>query len=243
MKKPKVLLLDIETFPLESLHWGPYDQNIAINQIKKDYSILSYSAKWKDGKKIYYSDNRNARDVRNDKNLLKGIYRLMEEADILVAHNGDKFDVKRLKTRFIKQGFPPLHKRKQIDTLKIARKEFGFTYNKLEYLAIFLELPVRKLTKREYSGFDLWTACLDKDKKAWAEMERYNKRDVEVLEAVYEKLMPWAGVDFSMFNEGKELCSCGSTTFVNNGFGSRNKVLYQRRQCGFCGNELKGGKV
>lgn len=243
MSGPKVLLLDIETAPLESLHWGPYDQNIAINQLKQDYSILSYSAKWIDSKKIYYADNRNAKNVRNDKDLLKGIYNLMLEADIIVAHNLDKFDMKKLKTRFIKNGFPPLHKRKQIDTLKIARREFGFTYNKLEYLAIFLELPVRKLTKREYDGFDLWTACLDGDKKAWKEMELYNKRDVVVLEAVYEKLMPWAGYDFSAFNDAKELCSCGSSVFVNNGFGSRGKSLYQRRRCAGCGNELKGGKV
>lgn len=242
MKGPKTLLFDLETSPIEALTWGVYDQNIAINQLKKDFTILSFSAKWKDKDKIYYEDSRHQRDVRNDKPLLKELWKLLDEADIIVAHNGDKFDMKRLKARMIKHNLKPFRRCKQIDTLKIARREFGFTYNKLEYLAIFLDVPVRKLTKREYQGFDLWTACLDGDKKAWAEMERYNKRDVEVLEPVYDKLMPWAGLDLSVYNEGKMLCTCGSVDFVKNGLGAKNKVLYQRFSCSRCGNELKGGK-
>jgi hypothetical protein len=239
MGKPKVLLVDVETAPKESLHFQVWNVNIPHNQVKKDTSILSWAAKWEDKPTIYMESNRGKRDPRDDKKLLKGIYSLINEADIFVAHNGDKFDMRQLRTRFIKHDMVPNRKPKQIDTLKIARKEFGFTFNKLEYLAKFLKLPVRKLTNREFQGFDLWDAVLERNDAAWDEMERYNKRDVEVLERVYHKLMPWAGYDFSVFNKGQELCSCGSTEFVNNGFGARHKTLYQRRRCANCGNELK----
>jgi hypothetical protein len=44
----------------------------------------------------------------------------MDEADIICAHNGDAFDIKKINSRLITNGFKPPSPFKTIDTLKAA---------------------------------------------------------------------------------------------------------------------------
>ena len=94
-KAPKVLFFDIETAPILAYSWGIWDQNIGLNQIKEDWFILSWSAKWLGDDKIMYMDQRNARRVNNDKKLLKAVWKLLDDADIVVTQNGKSFDQKK----------------------------------------------------------------------------------------------------------------------------------------------------
>ena len=45
---PKVLYVDIETKPIKAWIWGTFNQNIPLNMIIEDWSVLSWSAKWAD---------------------------------------------------------------------------------------------------------------------------------------------------------------------------------------------------
>lgn len=244
MSRPKILFIDIETAPIVGYAWGLWDVNIALNQIKKDWHILSWCAKWQGEGRLHYEDQRGARKLSNDKKIMKKLWKLMDAADIIVGQNSTQFDVKKINARFIINGMNPPSSYRQIDTLKLARKYFGFTSNKLEYLSNHLGIKTKKLTKREFAGFDLWKECLAGNIKAWKEMEKYNKKDVLALEEVYNKLKPWdngrGGIDFSVYDqEGTLTCACGSQEFAKWGKRYEAKTVYQRLKCKKCGAEHK----
>lgn len=190
--EPKILVADIETTPLELRGWGLFDQNFSLDQIAKDWSILSYAAKWLGKKKIYYGDTggRGHGKVRDDKKLMKPLRDLLMEADIVVAQNGKKFDVRKINARLIKHGFAPPKPYRVIDTMLEARKYFAFTSQKLKYTSEFLGVPPKD-EHEEYPGMKLWTACLRDDPKVWPVLKRYNTQDILSTEHVYYKLRPW----------------------------------------------------
>ncbi|NBO22291.1 hypothetical protein EBU94_02970 [bacterium] len=126
---PKVLFVDIETKPLKVWTWGTFDQNIPLNMIIEDWSVLSWSAKWANSpeSEVMYMDNRKKKGnaLLNDKELLKPLWKLLDEADIVIAQNGDRFDIPKLYARFIENKMKCQSEFQTIDTLKIGRK-FGF---------------------------------------------------------------------------------------------------------------------
>lgn len=239
---PKVLLFDIETAPIIAYVWGLWDQNVGLNQIKKDWHVLSWSAKWLGEKEMMYADQRHERDISNDKKILKKMWDLLNEADIVITQNGIKFDVKKLNARFIIHGFKPPSPFKHIDTLRIAKSKFGFSSNRLEYMANTLQTKTKKLSRREFDGFDLWRECLAGNIRAWKEMEVYNKADVLALEQVYEKLAPWDNsINFNLYRDS-HACNCGSKNVRKNGFFVATAGKYQRYMCNDCGTWTRGSE-
>ena len=187
-KGPKVLTFDIETAEMLIRTWGVgYKQRPHSRQIKEEWYCLAWSAKWLFDNEIM-SDVVSSKEAvnRDDKRLLNGIWRLIDEADVLIAHNGLKFDIRKLNARFIKNQFMPPHSYQFIDTLKASKKHFGFSAYNLDYLCGFLGLN-RKLA----TDYELWDACVEGDKKALKKMQEYNKQDVLALEDFYVKIRPW----------------------------------------------------
>ena len=238
---PKILALDIETSPIVSYTWGLFDQNVALNQVKEDWSVLAWCAKWVGEKKIMYMDQRKAKEVRDDKEILKAVWKLLDEADIVLTQNGKSFDVKKLNARFIINGMQPPSSFKQIDTLRLARKIFGFTSNKLEYMSNKLCLKYKKLKVKKFQGFELWSECLNGNLEAWKQMERYNKMDVLSLEELYRKLIPWeTSINFNLYSrDNVTRCTCGSSNFQKNGYFYSAAGKFQRYRCGDCGAEIR----
>lgn len=241
-KGPKVLLLDIETAPLLGYVWGLWENNVALNQVHTDWFILSWSAKWLGAKDVMYQDQRDAKDIEDDSGILKGIWKLLDEADIIITQNGKKFDQKKLNARFIINGFQPPSSYRHIDTVQIARTHFGFTSNKLEYMSDKLNKKYKKLKHEKFSGFDLWKECLSGNLAAWKEMEKYNKYDVLSLEELYNKFSPWDNsVDFNVYHDSTEtVCTCGSKDFVSRGYRYTNTGKFKRSNCKACGKEITG---
>ena len=246
--KPKILLLDIETSPIECYTWGLFDQNIGLNQVKAHTSILSWSAKWLGSEKVYYMDQSNSKNLKDDKKILQGMWDLLDEADIVIGHNVKRFDTKKLNSRFVINGLKPPSSYRQIDTLTIAKKHFAFDSNKLKHLAQILGVKNKKLTQRYFAGFDLWKEVMQGNKKAWAEMKKYNIQDTIALEDVFNKLIPWDnGINFNVFNpEATTVCICGSDHLRKKGFEYSNSGKFQRFICLSCGkgftskvNEIK----
>lgn len=238
MKKRKILLIDIETRPMEAWIWQLHEQYIGLDQIKEDWHILSWAAKWLDDpdSKIMYADRRNS---KSDKSILKPMHKLLDEADVVVGQNGDRFDIKKLNARFIINGMNPPSPFKTIDTLKIAKKFFALTSNKLEYLAKVLGVKHKKLTARKFPGLKLWTECLKGNIEAWQEMKLYNCTDVFVLEAVFHKLKSWdRSINFNyLVDDVAHGCGkCGSLDLCRRGFELINTGKFQKYQCKNCGS-------
>ena len=185
------MVADIETTLLELRGWGLFDQNFSLDQIAKDWSILSYAAKWLGKKKIYYDDTggRGKAQVRNDKKLMKPLRDLLMEADIVVAQNGKKFDIRKINARLIAHGFAPPKPYRVIDTMLEARKYFAFTSQKLKYTSEFLGVPPKD-EHEEFPGMKLWTACLQDNPKVWPVLKRYNTQDILSTEHVYLQAAP-----------------------------------------------------
>jgi uncharacterized protein YprB with RNaseH-like and TPR domain len=239
---PKVLVFDIETAPILAHVWGLWENNVGLNQIQSDWHVLSWSAKWLSDapEKVMYKDQRGAKDITNDSKLLKGIWDLLDEADIVITQNGKKFDVKKLNARFILSGFPPPSSFRHIDTQEIAKRHFAFTSNKLAYMTDKLCVKYKKQTSHgKFEGHMLWTECLKDNLEAWKEMEHYNKYDVLSLEELYHKLIVWDNrINFNVYTDSLDVeCKCGSKDFVKNGFYYTNTSKFQKYRCKKCGSE------
>lgn len=244
----KILVLDIETKPLLAYVWGMWENNVALNQIESDWSVLSWSAKWLDApdSEVLYMDNRKSKDLDDDKDILVGIWKLLDECNVVITHYGKKFDIPKLKARFAYHGMNPPSSFEHIDTKQIASNQFAFTSNKLEYLAKFLKVKHTKLTERKFAGQLMWTGCIKGIKEAWEEMKTYNIRDVIVLQEVYHVLKKWdKSVNYDVYHEGLEnVCSCGSKSFVPHKTnlyiytktGKFNRLICTNSKCG---KELK----
>jgi len=236
-KGPKVLFLDIETAPILGYVWSLWEQNVALNQIKQDWFILSWSAKWLGSKDLLYADQRKAKNIENDRSLIKPLWRLLNQADIIVTQNGKKFDAKKLNARFILNGMKPTSHYRHIDTLVLAKKHFAFTSNKLEYMTDKLCVKYKKLKHHKFQGFELWKECLAGNLAAWREMEKYNKHDVLALEELYEKLSPWdTSLSFNVYHNREDtVCQCGHPAMQRRGYRYTSNGKYQSYQCKRCG--------
>jgi len=239
---PRVLLVDIETAPVIASIWRLYDENVGLEQIKKDRHLLSFAAKWLGSDVVYYEDQSCARSMEDDTRLLKLLWKLLDEADIVVAHNGRAFDVPMIQARMVIKGFTPPSPFRHVDTLKEARKHFGFTSNKLAYISEKMGCP--KSAHKDFPGFELWKECLNRNKKAWAEMKHYNIQDVKALEVVYLKLRPWieGHPNVAIYvDSDKPMCpKCGGDVKEQKKMAITNFGKYKRYLCSSCKSWSRG---
>ena len=235
-QRPKILLYDIETRPSLGYTWGAWQQNVI--EFKEDWSLLSFSAKWFGEKKIYtyaLPDFKSyKRDKANDKALIKKLWGFLDEAEIVVAHNGRAFDTRKTNARFLVHGLRPPSPYKIIDTLTVARRYFKFDSNKLDELARQLKLG-RKLP---HTGKDLWFKCMQGDPKAWKLMKRYNENDVKLLEDLYLRLRPY--LENHPHYVGHKVCHvCSSPRMIKRGFDMLVSGKKQRYSCQDCGHFMR----
>lgn len=238
MTKAKTLILDIETAPILASVWRTWKENVGLDQISHDWYILSFCAKWLGKDRPFYHDQSKTKDIENDHGLMRKLHGLLNEADIVVAHNGRRFDLRKINARFILNGFPPPSPYKIVDTLDIAKKHFAFTSNRLAYLTDVL-CEEKKLAHAKFPGFKLWKECLNGNPEAWEEMRKYNIQDVVSLEELYLKLRPWTEghPNVAAYDEDEDVrCpKCGSHAIRPRGFYLTQTGKYQRMRCDSCG--------
>lgn len=230
MKSPKILFWDLEITPNKGYSFGgKWQTNIL--RFEKEFYILSCAFKWLGYKHIECITSQHNND---DKMLCKKIVSRLNEADILIAHNGDSFDVKKLNARLAFHDLDPISPVTTIDTKKVAKKHFAFNSNSLDDLARFFGFG----TKRKHDGIDLWLDCMTGDKKAWDIMIDYNKFDVVLLEKIYKRMKKYmvphpnvAKLQNKMFGCDK----CGSDEAIRHGFRPGSNGLRQKWLCKGCG--------
>lgn len=229
----KVLLFDIETRPLLSYNWGVYEQDAI--KVVEDWGLLCFSYKWLGKKKTYVETIES----QSEEKLVKKIHKLFDEADTIIAHNGNKFDIKKTNSKFLQYRLTPPSPYKKIDTLLVAKQNFKLTSNRLDDLGEYLHVG----RKVKHPGFEMWKGCMENEDKWWKLMIKYNKQDVLLLEKVYQKLLPWITQPTALWS--KVPCPhCGSPETQNRGKATTGGGKTRKRhQCTDCGKWFLGNYI
>lgn len=226
--KPRILLLDIETSPNLVYTWGLWDQNIGLNQIEETSKVICFSAKWLGSSKktTMFHSMRDGQET-----MVKAAWDLLDQADAVMHYNGTSFDIPHLNREFLEGNFGPPSPYQNIDLFRLAKK-FKFQSRKLEHVSRQLGLE----GKVQHEGFNLWRKCLQGDEKAWQSMERYNRQDVNLMEDMYEILLPWIPnlPNRRLYDVDAGCPRCGSTHVQRRGVTRTATSIFQQFQCQKC---------
>lgn len=232
----KILLFDIETMANKAYVWGKYDQNVI--SFDAHWYLLTFAYKWLGEKRVHayaLPDFKTfKKDKTNDRELVVKLWELFNEAQVVIAHNGDAFDIKKAQALFVKHKLTPPKPFKSIDTKKVAKRYFRFDSNKLDDLGEYLGLG-RKI---ETGGFDLWLDCaVNNVSSAWKKMVDYNKQDVALLEDVYLTLRPWMSdhPNHNVYNDTVDQCPTCGGELKEMGYLPTRTSKHQLFQCNECG--------
>lgn len=249
MRTPRVLFLDIETAPARGRFWGKvYETDII--KVDKPWFMLCYAWQWMGEKKIHYKGLPDitphyAANLTNDFFLVKELRNLLDEADVVIAHNGDRFDIPMIRARMARYRIDPPSNFRTVDTLKTCQSQFRLESNKLNYVAEFLGVG-RKIP---HTGLDLWSRCEEGDEKAWPVMKRYNKHDVYLLKEVYTVIRPWISnhPDLTLYDKAKHgpvRCpACRSGHIHKRGLEYTKAARYQAWACYDCKRRFRGERL
>lgn len=240
----KILVFDIETSLLEGYFFSVWQQNIPVEFIKKDWFILGWSAKWLFDSKFYSAIvTPNEAKKGDDKRVVKSLWKMLDEADIIIAHNGDKFDHKKANARFMYHGLNKPSHYITIDTLKHLKKQASFTFNRLDYVNKTFGIT----RKKDISGKELWVNCANGDAKSLKEMEAYNVHDVVALEELYLRIRNWIVPHPNVgLHVDDNICACptcGSEHLTETGKHYSTQVnQYTELRCDDCGSLSRSRK-
>ena len=236
MNKENIIVFDIETSPNVVYSWSVgYNINLTPNQIVEERKIICIC--WKKlGQKKVHSLTWDSKS-HCDKAMLSKFLKVLEDCDLAIAHNGDSFDIKWLRTRALYHGLSPAGCVRTADTLKLSRSSFNFNSNKLDYIGQYLGVG----SKLAHTGFSLWVDVMNGNKTALKHMVSYCKQDVLLLEKVLLKMLPHvAALNFSraMLSGGDRLdCpSCASAQVQKYGTYAAKSLKYQKYKCSDCGH-------
>lgn len=229
----KVLFLDYEVSP--TLGWAYKKWEANLIAIEEDWYIQAMSWSWGNQEEVHcltLPDFRGyKRHPHDDLELVKKALELLNEAEIVVAHNGDRFDVKVIMTRILIHGLSPPRPFRTIDTLKVARKYFKFIGNSLDELARIAKIE----GKSEVRHGDLWRKCHNGDLHAWKLMKAYCKQDSKILKEVYRWMLPFVN-PFPVLRPFNGKCrKCSGTNFQKRGYHyTASGVLRHKMMCITC---------
>lgn len=249
----KICILDIENAPNKGYVWDKYEQNVL--GYDREWFLLSFAWKWYGPKNkvqcLALPDFTGyKKHPHDDSALMDELWYVFDEADMIVWHNGWRFDRRKSNTRFLWNQHGPYSPIESFDTLTEARSIFKFNSNKLGDLAQYLGYP----GKVKHEGIDTWLGCYNGDMAQWALMKKYNPNDVVINEWIYDEIKPWSKrhPNIALATGKSGACRvCGRTEFMR----VRKDKPYQRlkafvaelwlcdREKGGCGAYSKGTRV
>lgn len=233
MIKKRRLFIDCETSPNIGFFWSSgFKLNIGYENIIHERSTICICYKWSGEKKVSYLtwDSKQC-----DKKMLTTFMRVMDQATEICGHNIDKYDLAWIRTRCLYHKIPVAPSYVTFDTLKFARSKFRFNSNRLDYLGKFLGIG-----QKIHTGFDLWKDIVLKNSpSAMAKMVKYCKKDVVLLETVFNKMINHLpakthyGVKYGGLK--RDCPECGGETVVTMTKVSAQGVKKHQMKCKNCG--------
>lgn len=240
----RVLVYDIETAPSRGWVWKKYQTDVI--KFDADWYILCFAWKWLGTKQTHVVSlpdfDLYETEPENDRGVVADLHELFCQADVTVTHNGVGFDNKKANSRFAVHQMDPPPPRKEIDTLQVARRQFGFTSNSLADLCDTLGLPA----KGDPGGKETWFRCMAGDPAAWAKMTKYNKRDVDILEKLYLRLRPWMAnhPNLNVYGDRPDSCPrCGHKQMQARGYRVAGVTMRRTFQCQRCFGYSMGREI
>jgi len=242
--KPRILLFDIETMPNLVRTWRKWEQNVI--WYERHGYLWSISYKYLGEKKVYHKNITEfplyRKDKYSDKSLVEFIWKLVDDADVVIAHNGNAFDTKTITGRFVHYRLPPPTPYKKVDTKVLYKSYLNEDSNSLKDIAKKHNL-VQKL---ETGGEKLWEDCEKGVKSAIKKMKEYNNGDVVTLEAAYMLILPYITNHPNMnllLGTTHNCPNCGSNKVQKRGLAMTRTSKTQRYQCQKCGSWSQGEKI
>lgn len=227
-----VLILDIEWRPTLAYVWGPFKQFINDANIVEDGGLLCVGAKWLGSKETFVFTEWE----HGHKGMIRLAYTMMEQADVIIGYNSDKFDLPKLNGEGVLHDVPPVAPTTSIDLYK-AIKKFGFFRNSLGFIAPFLSIG----KKMEHEGMALWVKVINGDDGAQRRMARYCAQDVKLTERLYLKIRPYIRNHPHLGKTGAAECpSCGGKHSHSRGTTRTRVFKKQRLVCQDCGHWFFG---
>lgn len=231
----KVLVLDLETAPHVAHVWGLFDQTVGLSQLIESGYVLGVGAKWEGDPKVYFHKGPN---------MAAKVHKMLDDADVVVGFNHVQFDLRHLRTEFVKAGLTPPSPWTDIDLLRVVRANFKFASNKLAYVSQELLGDAKAPT----GGHQLWIDVMANKRDAWKRMEAYCVQDVLLTERLYQYLKPWIKLPnpalYGAADVGPVTCpGCGSNDVRKRGLAYTALQSYQRYQCTPCGRWSRGKRA
>lgn len=236
MGRRRIFFYDIETGPLLERAWSPDQGWVSHEFLLEDFIMLTWAGRWWGEKKIY-GDKLTGPEAlaRQDDRIVASLADQVREADLVIAHNIDRFDHRKLNARVLLNGLEPLGPTQSIDTLKLSRANFGFAHHRLDYLGHIL-LGEGKIK----TDAQLWMDCMVGDEKALAKMYKYNRKDVDLLERVFNVMLPHvsgkglprlADVQNLDAATSRQCPYCGNVDLQSRGYYETNTMVYRQFWC------------
>lgn len=232
----RIAILDIETAPTRAFAWRMWKENLGVDHVERDGYVLCGVAKFlheKKPRKLSLPETKRAHK-EDDYAVVKFCWEIMNEADIVVAHNAKGFDIPVLNARFMANGFTPPSPYRIVDTLLVARKKFKFPHASLDGIARYLGKG-----RKDKTDFSLWVGCMEGDPKAWRKMVNYCVKDVLILEDIYKMMVPWIDTHPNMGlydGDTRPACpKCGSHSVSWQGYHRTLTQVYHSFRCNKCG--------
>lgn len=236
-KASNVLVYDIETFPALVQHHlydlkmrNPYVHH---SNVIRPGGMLAWSAHWlHEPGVVHYADIHDPR-------MHERLWELLDSSSYRVTYNGDRFDEKKVRGYFARQGFPPPRPSKSIDLIKTVRT-FGLESNSLDYACRMFGTEHQKLVDIGAGG---WQGVIDGDPHARKMMRRYATHDVRATTDLYLSLLPWIPnhphMGFAAEDDQLRCPRCGSADITDVGAYQAVVVRYRQHRCGSCSGLLR----
>lgn len=249
----RILVFDIETAPIMTYVWRRWQQNVFSDQaIHDDWPVLTWSAKWLCEDEMMNDQMTPEEAVaRDDKRVVTSLWKLFEEADMVIAHNGKKFDKRMANGRFWINNLPPPSSYHVIDTLSV-RKTLALPSNKLDDLRKYKGGEGKIKTEMSW-----WVDFLEGKQEAIDRMSHYNDKDVIELEELYLDVRAWIqphpnlGLFIGTDIQVCPTCASRNLSPIMKPYVTTMNV-YQQLRCDDCGaisrnrkpgNEIRSGKT
>ena len=233
----KILLLDIETNAHKVNAWGFYEQTIPLNMMDKAGDILCWSAKFLGEKKEYFAAKW---EKGGTVPMLRKLWELMNQADVVCGYNTKAFDVKWVFGQFLIHRLPPPSPFKHLDLMIAVKQNFKLASHKLAYVLEVLEIEL----KEDVGGWSTWRGCAEGDIRSKKTMEKYNRQDTRVLEPLYHRLLPWIKnhPNRNLHGDTNGCINCGADRLQRRGVSRSATGVFDRYQCQACGKWQRGEK-
>lgn len=233
----KILFIDIETSPAICYTYDLFQPVISHKQIISPSRIICFSAQWSTSKKtLFHSEYHDTRE-----GMLKALYDLLDEADVVVGYNSKRFDTPWIEGELLVEGFGRPSPFKQIDLYQVVKQHARFLSKKLDYVSERL-LGDKKI---DVNTMMLAIECVygpEEDReKAWNKMRRYSKKDTALMLPLFDILRPYIKMPHPVNESDPNSChTCGSTNLQRRGYSLTLTGRYQRFACQDCGSWFRG---